>query len=606
MANNLACDEDKCEFPYFYGKHNYTKCSTIDNDEPWCVTNQTIFDSEKQSSDVQAGWDTCSKECELEHKICEECENPFTFTGLQFKGCTVKHSDYWDQENDKKLPWCILNQTKFDQSGELEGWEYCSRECAVDLTGENNGSIYVACIILLVLLVLVLIVGYGCRNLIRQRIWKSVIEHDKPTVIDTLLEELKPTTINAKQPDDTQNKGIDWSMQDDKLILVHQPPRRGAEHNANKSSLDTKNSRTITLIRQFSGDPESFDPALDLKQQVKVIPYNSKREVERSAFTIDEMIGSGYFGNVCKGTLTGLYRPNNKTPVAIKTINDASNESDLMAFLGEIKIMSNIEPHLNLVNMVGSCTSEFAENKNLWLLIEFCQYGDLKNYLIKYKSFIIHGKDENSINSRLLIQWTYDVSKGMQYLARRHIMHGDLAARNILLEDELLHSRRIVAKISDFGLSKSFYDQIKYKKQTRVEVPWKWMALEYLKDDFFTITSDVWSFAVLVWEMLSFGKNPYGYNSFDEVLDQLQAGYRLPCPTEANEIKTWSPQHLYDKLSKICYVKDPTERGSFSDVVACIESDLSETEKILHAKMREAYIQIRANNYIDKRRHDTT
>ena len=67
--------------------------------------------------------------------------------------------------------------------------------------------------------------------------------------------------------------------------------------------------------------------------------------------------------------------------VAIKSMNDPSNESHVIDFLAEIKIMSNITPQINLVNMIGSCTSEYAEHGELWLLLEFCQHGDLKNYL---------------------------------------------------------------------------------------------------------------------------------------------------------------------------------------------------------------------------------
>ena len=88
-----------------------------------------------------------------------------------------------------------------------------------------------------------------------------------------------------------------------------------------------------------------------------------------------------------------------------------------------------------------------------------------------------------SQNSRLLLKWAHNVAKGMEYLARRHIMHGDLAARNVLIGDNL------VAKVSDFGLSKTFYDNIQYSKKERTEVPIKWMALEYLRYHNFTVTS---------------------------------------------------------------------------------------------------------------------
>ena len=193
----------------------------------------------------------------------------------------------------------------------------------------------------------------------------------------------------------------------------------------------------------------------------------------------------------------------------------------------------------------------------------------------------------------------------MQYLARRNIMHGDLAARNILLEDELVHSRRIIAKISDFGLSKHMYEEVKYTKKSRLEVPWKWMALEYLEYGVFTVTSDVWSFAVVVWEILSFGDMPYGFTSFDEVLEKLQSGYRLPFPDVAKDILSWSPRNLYENVSKICFTKDFANRASFTTVIECIETELLRDEKVLYGQMNESYLQIRANNYINRERVKT-
>ena len=126
----------------------------------------------------------------------------------------------------------------------------------------------------------------------------------------------------------------------------------------------------------------------DFNPYILIIPYNSKREIKRSDFNVLEFIGSGHFGNVLKGELIRLYHPNTKTTVAIKTVNDTSDENVLAAFIGEIKIMSNINPHLNLVNLIGSCTSEYTECADMFLLLEFCQYGDLKQYLLTNKAKI--------------------------------------------------------------------------------------------------------------------------------------------------------------------------------------------------------------------------
>ena len=95
---------------------------------------------------------------------------------------------------------------------------------------------------------------------------------------------------------------------------------------------------------------------------------------------------------------------------------------------------------------------------------------------------------------------------------------------------------KLVAKISDFGLSKTFYDNIRYKKQKRYYVPWKWMALEYLQTGDLTITSDVWSYGVVLWEIFSLGKEPYMNKDLEDMLAQLKDGYQLSCPEEALKV----------------------------------------------------------------------
>ena len=95
---------------------------------------------------------------------------------------------------------------------------------------------------------------------------------------------------------------------------------------------------------------------------------------------------------------------------------------------------------------------------------------------------------------------------------------------------------KLVAKVSDFGLSKTFYDNIRYKKQKRQYVPWKWMAIEYLQTGCLTITSDVWSYGIVLWELFSLGKEPYMGKNVEEMILKLKDGYHLPCPEEVNEV----------------------------------------------------------------------
>ena len=235
--------------------------------------------------------------------------------------------------------------------------------------------------------------------------------------------------------------------------------------------------------------------------------------------------------------------------------------------------MGYVPPHVNLVNMVGACTTELTSSRNMWLLLEYCSHGDLKTYLAKNRSLVISQND-----GRNLLLWCDQISKGMQFLARNQIMHGDLAARNVLLDIDPLQPHLLIAKVADFGLSKKFYDNLKYEKKARELVPWKWMALEYMRSSYFTLNSDVWSFAVVVWEIFSLGRDPYGTKDYDEVLEQLENGYRLTCPKEIEVIKDWSPKNVYHKISSICFLSDPLQRADFSKVAKIFQEELSTLE----------------------------
>ena len=248
--------------------------------------------------------------------------------------------------------------------------------------------------------------------------------------------------------------------------------------------------------------------------------------------------------------------------------------------------------------MIGCCSEDIDSQRELWLIIEFCHHGELKSYLIENKKQILSGTDQDLINSRCLLNWTHDVAKGMEFLSTNKIMHGDLAARNVMLDDSPIQPGRLVAKVADFGLSKQLNAGYVYEKQERVYVPWKWMAFEYLTSDYFTMTSDVWSFGVVLWEIFSCGRTPYGHKEFDDVMALLEDGYRLPCPLNNQSVTGWNLEELYKELSDMCFVTDPNERATFSKVVESIEKRLTGKEMLYYANIEEKYQSEYCNNYL--------
>ena len=156
-------------------------------------------------------------------------------------------------------------------------------------------------------------------------------------------------------------------------------------------------------------------------------------------------------------------------------------------------------------------------------------------------------------------------------------MHGDLAARNILIGGmEGDPNDNYVAKISDFGLSKNFYDNYRYKKTNREEVPWKWMAFEYLNDGQFSMKSDVWSYGVVIWEILSLGQEPYAGKNFESIKKEFIAGFRLSCPQELRQL-SWL-EEFYSKVTTKCWVTEPKYRYNFTDLVRILEKYLTPSE----------------------------
>ncbi|CAL8081488.1 unnamed protein product [Orchesella dallaii] len=189
-------------------------------------------------------------------------------------------------------------------------------------------------------------------------------------------------------------------------------------------------------------------------------------------------------------------------------------------------------------------------------------------------------RDVRPIKTTDLLCWAFQISRGMEYLASRKVLHGDLAARNVLLAEDN------IVKICDFGLAKEMYKDYKYKKKSEgVLLPVKWMAIESIYYGVFSTQSDTWSFGVVLWELFTLGKTPYpGMDADERFYKRIGEGYRMEKPALA-------PSCVYDIMLE-CWSQEPTERPSFSTLVDRIGDMMEEGLRNHYVDLNLTYMRI--------------
>ncbi|ODN05825.1 Vascular endothelial growth factor receptor 3 [Orchesella cincta] len=261
-------------------------------------------------------------------------------------------------------------------------------------------------------------------------------------------------------------------------------------------------------------------------------------------------LGSGTFGTVYRALLCRI-TDIERYPVAVKTTNPlSSNVEHFKALLSELKVMTFIGNHKNIVNLIGACTEDVKKRK-LYIVVELCVFGNLQTYLksqrgtfndltedasyIKRHISISFNNDESSTSTKDLVRWAKEIADGMQFLESRKVVHGDLAARNVLLTEQR------VAKITDFGLSRQLYNYAVYTKTQNSPLPWRWLSLETILDMQFSSQSDVWSYGVTIWEMFQLGDTPWPGSKFCvDFVEELKSGMRLNKPAYAMLVSFWA------------------------------------------------------------------
>ncbi|KAL5251182.1 hypothetical protein ACHWQZ_G016778 [Mnemiopsis leidyi] len=343
-------------------------------------------------------------------------------------------------------------------------------------------------------------------------------------------------------------------------------------------------------------------------------------EINPDDMKLSTLLGEGAFGRVMKGA---MLRDGKSTLVAVKMLKEEStSEQEAEALWKEIALMKKVGTHPYIVNIIGCVTVK----PPICLLVEYVPNGDLQTYLrsLRTKFEKLHSRNMRTISCNIakstasrskqnggtsdrdldplqnatheyspgatpndyvnlkspdpayvnlqgveqeeraeiltsgnMLNMMYQIACGMQYLCYKNIIHRDLAARNILVGEDM------TVKVSDFGLARDMYLEGQYMMNPRGRVPFKWMSPEALFDLKFTSKSDVWSYGVLLWEIVTLGSSPYPGIEPAKLCKLLKRGYRMERPDGCS-------LEIYD-IMKDCWQEDPDLRPPFDDLSHTIQ-----------------------------------
>ncbi|KAK0183194.1 hypothetical protein PV327_001259 [Microctonus hyperodae] len=265
-------------------------------------------------------------------------------------------------------------------------------------------------------------------------------------------------------------------------------------------------------------------------------------------------LGEGAFGKVYKGELQSVPCPKRQDQssiyVAVKTLKENATPKTQSDFKREVDLMSDLR-HPNIICLLGVV----LKGEPMCMLFEYMTQGDLHEFLICHSprsDVPINNASGKILEQPEFLHIALQIASGMEYLASHHYVHRDLAARNCLVGENL------TVKISDFGLSRDIYSSDYYRVQSKSLLPVRWMPPESILYGKFTTESDVWSFGVVLWEIYSYGLQPYyGYNN-QEVIDMIRSRQLLPCPEDC-------PTMIYSLMIE-CWHEVANRRPQFPEI----------------------------------------
>ncbi|XP_068160051.1 receptor-type tyrosine-protein kinase FLT3 isoform X2 [Antennarius striatus] len=405
----------------------------------------------------------------------------------------------------------------------------------------------------------------------------------------------------------------------------------------------------IVLVYFIRNKKRRYEPQLQMIQMVgpndndyiyinfKDFEYDLKWEFPRENLKLGKELGSGAFGMVVQATAYGISKPGVSQQVAVKMLKEKHHVVEKEALMSELKMLTHIGHHTNIVNLLGACT----ETAPTYLIFQYCCYGDLLNYLklnrerynnsttdmskkdgwrglyhnlkprrnsseqetvvdnyVPMHSSTTRGQhdttllipndcfdeicdnldDEDEGLQALtfddLLSFAFQVAKGMDFLSSKNCIHRDLAARNVLM------TKGRLVKIGDFGLARDIDNDSNYVVKGNARLPVKWMAPESIFQGIYTMKSDVWAYGILLWEIFSLGVTPYPAMEVDHKFYSLiKKGFKMECPPYANE-------SVYGTMCR-CWTLDAHNRPPFSKLLSCMCDQLTDKKEEFYLYMRD-------------------
>ncbi|NXU57105.1 STYK1 kinase, partial [Turnix velox] len=265
-----------------------------------------------------------------------------------------------------------------------------------------------------------------------------------------------------------------------------------------------------------------------------------------------QLLKYGRFGSIYRAQLeTG--KPGKIKTVVLKALQDLTNPQEVKDFLGRIKFHYSLGHHENLVELLGYCVGQLP----LYMVMEDMSLGDLLTFLWTCRKDVMTMDDiPYDLTERQVYEIGHQVASALTYLEQKNLFHGDIAARNVLLH------QNFTAKLCGLGLA---YETYTYGANSVTEiVPVKWLAPERLLKKPPSIKADIWSFGILLYEMITLGAPPYPEVPPSDILPYLQKQNIMKQPSSCQ-------QAMYN-IMKSCWQWDAANRPSPADLIQSLQT----------------------------------